>query len=126
MARWPQKRCSPSEPSPGIPCTNRDLLVAALCRFFSIFVDVLNHALKDEQVRATMAGELDAIAVIPFDWAAKDFSTIDNDRHRRMGMHLLDPKEVLCRGKLPGARLPPREPTVLFTAVSTPLLHALT
>src|SRR5260370_4031472 len=101
MARWPQKRCSPSEPSPGIPCTNRDLLVAALCRFFSIFVDVLNHALKDEQVRATMAGELGAIAVIPFDCAAKDFSTIEKDRHPRMGLHLLDPIEVLRGGRLP-------------------------
>src|SRR5260370_14787271 len=95
MARWPQKRCSPSEPSPGIPCTNRDLLVAALCRFFSIFVDVLNHALKDEQVRATMAGELDAIAVIPFACAANDFSTIENESHPRMGVHLTCPTAVL-------------------------------
>src|SRR5258708_35916056 len=95
MARWPQKRCSPSEPSPGIPCTNRDLLVAALCRFFSIFVDVLNHALKDEQVRATMAGGLSAIAVITFDFCAKEFSTIENHPHRRTGRPMTIPIQVL-------------------------------
>src|SRR5216684_5493286 len=93
--RWPQRRCSPSEPSPGIPCANRELLVAALGRFFTILMDVLNHALKDEQVGTALACELDAIAVIPLDRTAKDFATVQDDRHGSVGLHLLDPVEVL-------------------------------
>src|SRR5260370_8355645 len=68
-------------------------------RFFSILVDVLDHALEDEQVGAALAGELDAIAVVPFDSAAKYFTILENDGHRRMGLHLLDPVEVLGVGR---------------------------
>jgi len=61
-----------------------NLLVAALGRFFAILVDVLNHALKDEQVGTALACELDAIAVIPLDRTAKDFTTVQDNGHRGM------------------------------------------
>ena len=47
----------------------RILLFAAVGGLFAIFVDILDYALEDEEVGGALAGELDAIAVIPFDRA---------------------------------------------------------
>ena len=75
--------------------SRRDLLVATLSGFFAIFVDVLDDALEDEQIGAALAGELDAIAVVPLDGAAKNFAIVEHDGHGGMGLHLLDPVEIL-------------------------------
>ncbi len=43
------------------------LLFAALGGFLAVFVQILDDALENEQVGAALAGELDAITVIPLD-----------------------------------------------------------
>src|SRR6266403_3256515 len=53
-----------------------NLLVATLSGFFTIFVEILDDALEDEQIGTALAGQLDAIAVIPFDRAAKHFAIL--------------------------------------------------
>jgi len=76
----------------------KNLLVAALRGFVSVFVNVLYDALENQQVGTPLARELDAIAVIPFDGATKDFSILKDNGHRRVGLHLLDPIKILCMG----------------------------
>src|SRR5260370_2724133 len=44
------------------------------------------------------SGQLDAIAVVPFDRAAQDFAVVQYDGHRRVGLHLLDPIKILRVG----------------------------
>jgi len=84
---------------------SRVLLVPAGCGFFSIFVNILDDALENEQVGAALTRELDAIAVVPLDRAAKRLAIIENHDHRGMALHLLDPVEVLGVGRLRGRRL---------------------
>src|SRR5450432_302295 len=98
------------------------LLVAAVGGFFAVFVDVFDYALEDEQVGSALAGELDAIAVVPFDRAAQGFAVIENDRHLRAGLHLLDPIKILSVRQLRRSRLlAGRGPTAV--AVGRPRRH---
>src|ERR1700720_3445107 len=92
------------------------LLFATLGRFFSVLVDVFDHALEDEQIGAALAGELDAIAVVPFDGAAKYFTILKNDSHRRMQLHLLNPVEILRVGRFRWRGLLVRDRTVVLRA----------
>src|SRR6266581_1798574 len=86
------------------------LLLAVLGGTFSLLVNVLDHALEDKQVGATLARELDAITVVPFDGAAEHLAILANDGHWRVRLHLLDPVEILrvsrlrWRGLLAGDR----------------------
>jgi len=73
--------------------------------FFSILVDVFDHAFENQQIGAAFAGELDAIAVVPLDGAAEDFAIIEDHGHGRVGLHLLDPVEVLRMSELGRRRL---------------------
>src|SRR5258708_4278034 len=94
----------------------KSLFVATLGGFFAIFVDVLDQALENEQVWAALAGELDAIAVVPFDGTAKNLTIFENYGHRGMGLHLLDPIEVLGMRRF--------RPCALFAGDGAVLLRA--
>src|ERR1700674_5471518 len=71
-----------------------NLLVATLSGFFSILIEILDHALKDEQIGTTLTSQLDAITVVPLDRAAKHFAILEHDGHGSMGLHLLDPVKI--------------------------------
>src|ERR1700686_3946194 len=61
---------------------------------------VFDAALEDHQVRAALTGQLDTVAVIPFHDAMECLAALQNNRHRRPRLHLLDPVEILSVGNL--------------------------
>jgi hypothetical protein len=71
------------------------LFVAAIGGIFALFVDILNDALENEKVGSALAGELDAIAVVPFHGAAKEFAIVEDDGHGCASLHLLNPIKIL-------------------------------
>src|SRR6266849_2620354 len=71
-----------------------NLLVATLSGFFSILIEILDHALEDEKIGAALACQLNAIAVVPLNRATKHFAILENDGHGGMGLHLLDPVKI--------------------------------
>src|SRR5690242_8920549 len=81
---------------------------------------LINH-----QIRATVASELDAVAVVPLDDAAKNFAVVENDSDRRASLHLLYVVKILCvslfrrggflaRRSCLGSRLRPRREILLL------------
>ena len=74
--------------------------VPALGGFFAVLVDVLDDLLVNQQVGASEARELDAIAVVPLDRAVQLFAIGEHDGHRRARLHLLHPIEIFGVGLL--------------------------
>src|ERR1700730_2908277 len=81
------------------------LLLAAVGGFFAVFVDVFDHALENQQVRAALACNLDAIAIVPLDRAAEHLAVVENHSHGCAGLHLLDPVKILSVSQLRWSRL---------------------
>src|SRR5262249_44690955 len=69
-------------------------LLFAVFGFFAILVSVLNDALEEQKIRAALAGQLNAVAVVPLDGALEDFAVVQNDGHGRARLHLLYPIEI--------------------------------
>src|SRR5579884_776750 len=59
------------------------------------FVDVLDGVFEDQQVRAAVAGELDAIAIVPLDGSLQHLAIGEHDGHRCSRLHLLNKVELL-------------------------------
>ena len=75
-------------------------LLPPLSCFFAVLVDVLDHLLVNQQVRAAEARQLDAVAVVPFHGAVQFFAVGQHHGHRRARLHLLHPIKILRVGLL--------------------------
>src|SRR5208282_1974971 len=77
---------------------------ATLRGVFTLFVQVPDAVLINEEIRAAVTRELDAIPVVPFDRAAKDFAVRQNHRDGRARLHLLHVIEIFRVRLLRGSR----------------------
>src|SRR5580704_11301731 len=71
-------------------------VVSALCSVLAILVNVLDDLLVNEQIRAAISRDLNAIAVVPLNRAVELFAADENDGHRRARLHLFYPVEIFC------------------------------
>ena len=81
--------------------------VSTLSRVVAVLVEVLYRVLINEQIGAAETGQLDAIAVVPFDDAVQYFAVGEHDGDRRMRLHLFDVIETFGEGLFRRSRFLP-------------------
>jgi hypothetical protein len=59
---------------------------------------VLDIGFEDKQIRRAFAVHLQAVFVVPLDYAFENFAIAQNDRHWRLGLHLFQVIEIFCVG----------------------------
>ena len=53
-----------------------------------VLVKILDVVLEDEEIRAIQSMQLDAALIVPLDRTVNGFAVLEDDHHRRAGIHL--------------------------------------